>query len=59
MQTGRRDGMESLASNVDLPSPTISVVDSITAFAKKGLNTVDMVYLLGKHALLLMPTLHV
>nr|GLL43208.1 peroxidase 60-like [Ipomoea trifida] len=49
VQTGRRDGRVSLASNVDLPSPKISVVDSVTAFAKKGLNTVDMVYLLGGH----------
>uniref|UniRef100_A0A2N9ISN9 Peroxidase n=1 Tax=Fagus sylvatica TaxID=28930 RepID=A0A2N9ISN9_FAGSY len=45
--TGRRDGFESLAQNVDLPSPTISVSDSIAKFAGKGLRATDMVYLLG------------
>ena len=47
VQTGRRDGLVSLASNVDLPPPFISVSDSIAAFAAKGLNVTDMVYLLG------------
>ncbi|KAK6119894.1 hypothetical protein DH2020_046368 [Rehmannia glutinosa] len=46
VQTGRRDGTISLAKNVDLPSPSISVADSIKAFARKGLNATDMVYLL-------------
>ncbi|KAK6163574.1 hypothetical protein DH2020_000438 [Rehmannia glutinosa] len=49
VQTGRRDGNVSLAKNVDLPSPSILVSDSIKAFAKKGLNATDMVYLLGGH----------
>ncbi|WOH08589.1 hypothetical protein DCAR_0728033 [Daucus carota subsp. sativus] len=49
VQTGRRDGLVSLASNVDLPPPFISVSDSIAAFAAKGLNVTDMVYLLGGH----------
>ncbi|CAL5352602.1 unnamed protein product [Camellia sinensis] len=49
VQTGRRDGLVSLAQNVDLPAPSISVSDSINAFAKKGLGVVDMVYLLGGH----------
>ncbi|KAK6163526.1 hypothetical protein DH2020_000390 [Rehmannia glutinosa] len=49
VQTGRRDGTVSLAKNVDLPSPSISVSDSIKAFAKKGLDATDMVYLLGGH----------
>ncbi|KAK6119871.1 hypothetical protein DH2020_046383 [Rehmannia glutinosa] len=42
VQTGRRDGNVSLAKNVDLPSPSISVSDSIKSFAKKGLNATDM-----------------
>ncbi|KAI7983938.1 Peroxidase 60 [Camellia lanceoleosa] len=49
VQTGRRDGLVSLAKNVDLPAPFISVSDSIKAFASKGLGVVDMVYLLGGH----------
>ncbi|KAK4440598.1 Peroxidase 60 [Sesamum alatum] len=49
VQTGRRDGTISLAKNVDLPAPSISVSDSVKAFAKKGLNATDMVYLLGGH----------
>ncbi|KAI3450723.1 hypothetical protein Pfo_007388 [Paulownia fortunei] len=49
VQTGRRDGTVSLAKNVDLPAPSISVSDSIKAFAKKGLDATDMVYLLGGH----------
>lgn len=44
---GRRDGKVSLASNVDLPAPTISVAQSIAAFQKKGLTVSDMVLLLG------------
>ncbi|XP_073152662.1 peroxidase 60-like [Henckelia pumila] len=47
--TGRRDGTVSLAKNVNLPAPSISVSDSIKAFGKKGLNPTDMVYLLGGH----------
>jgi hypothetical protein len=47
VQTGRRDGFVSLASNVDLPRPTLSVAESIAAFARKGLSDTDMVYLLG------------
>ncbi|XP_073138273.1 peroxidase 60-like [Henckelia pumila] len=49
VQTGRKDGTVSLASNVNLPAPSISVSDSIKAFAAKGLNANDMVYLLGGH----------
>ncbi|KAF9625350.1 hypothetical protein IFM89_021738 [Coptis chinensis] len=45
--TGRRDGLVSLANNVDLPSPSISVSQSIAVFAKKGLGLTDMVLLLG------------
>ncbi|XP_021279152.1 peroxidase 60 [Herrania umbratica] len=49
VETGRRDGFVSLASNVDLPSPSFSVSQSVDAFAKKGLDPTDMVLLLGGH----------
>ncbi|KZV17366.1 peroxidase 60-like [Dorcoceras hygrometricum] len=49
VETGRRDGTVSLASNVNLPPPSISVSDSIKAFEAKGLSATDMVYLLGGH----------
>ncbi|KAK9907829.1 hypothetical protein M0R45_015687 [Rubus argutus] len=51
VQTGRRDGLVSLASNVDLPAPSISVTQSVAAFARKGLDATDMVYLLGGHTI--------
>lgn len=48
IQTGREDGLVAQASNyVNLPSPSISVSDTIAAFAMKGLTTRDMVLLLG------------
>lgn len=47
VETGRRDGNVSLASNVNLPPPFISVSDSIKLFASKKLTPTDMVYLLG------------
>ncbi|KAK1305471.1 Peroxidase 60 [Acorus calamus] len=49
VETGRRDGKVSLASNVDLPSPFLTVSETISAFEKKGLSPTDMVYLLGAH----------
>ncbi|XP_015086908.1 peroxidase 57-like [Solanum pennellii] len=49
VETGRRDGNVSLASNVNLPGATISVSDSIKLFASKRLTQYDMVYLLGGH----------
>ncbi|OUZ99191.1 Plant peroxidase [Macleaya cordata] len=45
--TGRMDGKVSLATNVDLPSPRITVKDSIIAFGKKKLSSTEMVLLLG------------
>ncbi|XP_050370989.1 peroxidase 60 [Argentina anserina] len=51
VQTGRRDGFVSLASIVRLPSPSISVSQSVAAFARKGLDATDMVYLLGGHTI--------
>ncbi|WCJ41836.1 Peroxidase superfamily protein [Euphorbia peplus] len=47
VETGRRDGLISSASDVKLPSPSISISDSVSAFAQKGLNISDMVYLVG------------
>lgn len=47
VETGRKDGFVSLATNVNLPGPDIPVAQSIATFAKKGLNATDMVYLLG------------
>ncbi|KAL7202254.1 hypothetical protein ACSBR1_033849 [Camellia fascicularis] len=43
VQTGRRYGLVSLAKNVDLPAPFISVSNSINVFANKGLDVIDMV----------------
>ncbi|KHG23933.1 Peroxidase 60 -like protein [Gossypium arboreum] len=51
VQTGRRDGFVSLASNVDLPSPRFSVSQSADAFSKKGIGLTDMVLLLGGHTI--------
>ncbi|RZC69289.1 hypothetical protein C5167_032395 [Papaver somniferum] len=53
VETGRRDGTDSQASKADanLPSPSISVFDSIEVFKTKGLNATDMVLLLGGHTL--------
>ena len=47
VQTGRRDGLVSLAKNVNLPGSSISVVNSAAIFNSKGISTEDMVYLLG------------
>ena len=49
VKTGRRDGQISVAKNVDLPPPFVSMQDAITRFAAKGLNVKDMVHLLGIH----------
>lgn len=51
VKTGRRDGVVSLAKNVDLPPPFISISDAIARFAAKGLSVTDMVYLLGTQLL--------
>ncbi|GLU20846.1 hypothetical protein SLE2022_370250 [Rubroshorea leprosula] len=50
VQTGRRDGLVSLAQNVSLLGPLASVSQSIKLFAKKGLSATDMVILLGAHS---------
>lgn len=47
IQMGRRDGIVSLASLVNLPSANIPVPTAIQFFQSKGLNPFDMVLLLG------------
>lgn len=48
--TGRRDGRVSQASRTaNLPGPTESVASQKQKFAAKGLNTQDLVTLVGKH----------
>ncbi|KAL7596754.1 hypothetical protein Lser_V15G28775 [Lactuca serriola] len=52
VQTGRRDGLVSLAQNtLTLPPPTSSVSSAIRAFALKGFTATDMIYLLGGHTI--------
>ncbi|CAI9105657.1 OLC1v1004635C1 [Oldenlandia corymbosa var. corymbosa] len=50
-ETGRRDGNVSRAELVDenIPPPDISVAESIQLFQSKGVDHVDMTYLLGAH----------
>ncbi|CAK9879858.1 unnamed protein product [Sphagnum jensenii] len=47
--TGRRDGVVSLASAVDVPGPTDTVTQAIAAFNSIGLNVNDLTTLLGAH----------
>ncbi|XP_058005243.1 peroxidase 60-like [Hevea brasiliensis] len=49
VQTGRRDGFVSSAQDVNLPSPSFTIPQAVAAFASKGLDPTDMVYLLGGH----------
>ncbi|XP_076893647.1 peroxidase 60-like [Bidens hawaiensis] len=52
VQTGRRDGTVSFAQNTTiLPSPSTSVSRAIKDFGDKGLNSTDMIYLLGGHTI--------
>ncbi|KAG6406107.1 hypothetical protein SASPL_133704 [Salvia splendens] len=48
---GRRDGMESKASWVDLPSPAFSINQGIAYFKSKGLDDMDYATLLGAHTM--------
>lgn len=52
VQTGRRDGLVSLASNVNLPGPRMPVENAAAMFNQKGISTEDMVYLLGINSLI-------
>ncbi|XP_074271229.1 peroxidase 57-like [Silene latifolia] len=47
--TGRRDGLVSRASDVNVPSPSFTVSQAQRAFSLKGLILNDMVALLGAH----------
>ncbi|KAG7593872.1 hem peroxidase [Arabidopsis thaliana x Arabidopsis arenosa] len=47
VRLGRRDGLRSNPSDVNLPGPTISVAASIKAFNAKGMTLMDMVTLIG------------
>lgn len=47
--TGRRDGVSSKASTVDLPSPSISEGEALAYFKSRGLDVLDLGTLLGKH----------
>ncbi|KNA05252.1 hypothetical protein SOVF_192140, partial [Spinacia oleracea] len=49
--TGRRDGLVSSASEVNLPGPTSTVSQSQQAFNGRGLTLNDMVVLLGGHTI--------
>ncbi|CAN1833599.1 Probable peroxidase 26 [Linum perenne] len=49
--TGRRDGMSSAASSVDLPSPSITAKAALAYFNSRGLDVLDMATLLGAHSI--------
>ncbi|CAN0923034.1 Probable peroxidase 61 [Linum grandiflorum] len=49
--TGRRDGMSSTASSVDLPSASISGEAALAYFKSRGLDVLDMATLLGAHSI--------
>ncbi|XP_074306586.1 peroxidase 57-like [Silene latifolia] len=49
VQTGRNDGLVSKAGDVNLPSPSFSVSESISAFRAKNFTPEEMVVLLGCH----------
>lgn len=48
--TGRRDGLVSQASEVNLPGPTFMVAQARQTFGARGLTLNDMVVLLGGHS---------
>uniref|UniRef100_A0A803MXT0 peroxidase n=1 Tax=Chenopodium quinoa TaxID=63459 RepID=A0A803MXT0_CHEQI len=48
-QTGRRDGTVSKAEDVDLPSPALTVQETIDVFQAKNFTAEEMVVLLGAH----------
>ncbi|KAL1805313.1 hypothetical protein ACET3Z_028381 [Daucus carota] len=48
---GRRDGFESNAASVKLPSPSISWQSALAFFQSKGLDVQDMTTLLGGHTM--------
>ncbi|XP_061371401.1 peroxidase 44-like [Gastrolobium bilobum] len=50
--TGRRDGLTSTSTEVDLPGPSTPVPIASQIFAKKGITTEEMVTLLGAHTVI-------
>ncbi|KAL9247318.1 hypothetical protein vseg_020762 [Gypsophila vaccaria] len=50
VEMGRRDGLVSNASNVDLPGPAMTVPESVAFFAARNFTKEEMVVLLGCHA---------
>lgn len=49
--SGRKDGLQSNAASVDLPSPSVSLQELLGYFQSKGLNELDATTLLGAHTL--------
>lgn len=47
LPTGRRDGTVSSAAEVNLPSPSVSFAEALSAFRSIGLGVVDLTTLLG------------
>ncbi|XAR71098.1 Peroxidase [Bertholletia excelsa] len=48
---GRRDGFESNAAWVDLPTPSTSLESALNYFQSKGLDVLDLTTLLGSHTM--------
>ncbi|XP_062209316.1 peroxidase 57-like [Phragmites australis] len=51
LPTGRRDGTVSSAAEVNLPSPSVSFAEALSAFRSIGLGVVDLTTLLGSHTM--------
>lgn len=49
--TGRRDGTVSAAAEVNLPSPSASFAEALSAFRAVGLGVLDLTTLLGSHTM--------
>ncbi|KQJ94430.1 peroxidase 57 [Brachypodium distachyon] len=49
VRTGRRDGRQSRASDVNLPAPNSTVAQATSFFGRLGLSQFDMALLLGAH----------
>ncbi|KAJ8750346.1 hypothetical protein K2173_014261 [Erythroxylum novogranatense] len=49
VETGRRDGPQTSAKDVNLPSTDFNVSQAVAAFRDRNLSPTDMVYLLGAH----------
>jgi peroxidase len=51
LPTGRRDGTASSAAEVNLPSPSASFAEALSAFRSIGLGVLDLTTLLGSHTM--------